>query len=315
MAPNLRRSCVTEWRWQSTQRRVRHSTRGTVSSMSCVTHAYDLFMPARMPTGASLVILIDIWRSPMGMPGWGSAVTHTRNSACTSSSLTMFCSSSIRYLMPKCVFWSSTHPPEATDVVMYLRATISWPCPIDTESTSFLRFLASCVMISVGSDPGVRMKMKGTLSGASTRSQTSWCVASRLRGKVSVYLVSSASWMYSSAAIMVRSVRTERTRSILCILSRRSSMSGTGTASGASWSYHWRQRDSLRATMSGSSLKRGIDMESWMMLSHTPSGTHSLGFFLTALMSRAAPPLVKHPKWSMVMISLCSCSLRARRSV
>mmetsp|Transcript_31428 Transcript_31428/g.79731 ORF Transcript_31428/g.79731 Transcript_31428/m.79731 type:complete len:273 (+) Transcript_31428:168-986(+) len=271
-------------------------------------------MPARMPTGASLVILIDICRRPMGMPGCGSAVTHTLNSEWTSSSLTMFCSSSIRYLRPRCVFWRSTQPPDATEVVMYRRATISCPCPIDTESTSFFLFFASCVTISVGSDPGVRMKMKGTLSGASTRSHTSWCVASRLRGKVSVYLGSRASWMYSSAAIMVRSVRTERTRSILCILSRRSSMSGTGTASGASWSYHWRQRDSLRATMSGSSLKRGIDMESWMMLSHTPSGTHSLGFFLTALMSRAAPPLVKHAKWSIVMISELSWSLSASSS-
>ena len=67
--------------------------------------------------------------------------------------------------------------------------------------------------------------------------------------------------------------------------------------------------------MSGSSLKSGIDMESWMMLSQTVSGTHSLGFFFTVLMSSAAPPLTKQLKWSIVITSELSCSLSASRSV
>ena len=57
---------------------------------------------------------------------------------------------------------------------------------MDTESTSFFFFLASPVMSSVGSDPGVRIKITGTRSGASTRSQMSWCVASRFSGYVSM---------------------------------------------------------------------------------------------------------------------------------
>ena len=48
-----------------------------------------------MPTGASLVILMPIWSSPMGKLGWGSAVIQSRKSSCTSSAFTRYCSTCI----------------------------------------------------------------------------------------------------------------------------------------------------------------------------------------------------------------------------
>mmetsp|Transcript_36313 Transcript_36313/g.73274 ORF Transcript_36313/g.73274 Transcript_36313/m.73274 type:complete len:261 (+) Transcript_36313:721-1503(+) len=259
-----------------------------MSSMSCVTHAYDRFIPAFIPTGASLVILIDIWSSPIGNWGWGSDVIQTRNSG-SISSRSLFasrCSSSLRNLMPRWQFWSSAQHPVDTPWSMNLRATTSWPCPIETERTSFFFFLASCRMASVGSEPMERMQTKGV------RSVDSPCVDSKLTGWLSTYRWPITSAMYSLETIMVRSERRARMTSMRCILSRRSSKSGTRCVSGASRSHHCFHCDSPRTMLSGRSLKRGMVCDSWMALSQLVSLIQfPLGFLRTLLMSRAAPPL------------------------
>ena len=95
--------------------------------MSWLTQAYELRSPARMPTGASLVSLMDICSSPMGNCGCGSAVIHSRKSSCRSSVLVKKLSTSVRYESPRCVFCNSTHSPSCVAVEMSFRAMISWP--------------------------------------------------------------------------------------------------------------------------------------------------------------------------------------------
>mmetsp|Transcript_54079 Transcript_54079/g.132221 ORF Transcript_54079/g.132221 Transcript_54079/m.132221 type:complete len:201 (-) Transcript_54079:102-704(-) len=184
----------------------------------------------------------------------------------------------------------------------------SCPCPMLTLCTSFFLRLARPMIRSVGSLPIERMQMKGV------RSLLSECICSTLSGCESTYLDPSTSAMYSCATIMVRSVRMARTSSILCILSRRSLISGTLTASGASWSYHWSHMASLRKIRSGRSLKVGSRRESSRQLSHAASGIQFLGFLRSDTMSSAAPPLRKQLKWSSVMRFWLSCTLRARSS-
>mmetsp|Transcript_76104 Transcript_76104/g.204220 ORF Transcript_76104/g.204220 Transcript_76104/m.204220 type:complete len:282 (+) Transcript_76104:1560-2405(+) len=266
-------------------------------------------MPAFMPTGASLVILMLICSSPMGNCGCGSDVIHTRNSgSMTSASLAARrCSSSMRNLMPRWQFCSSTQQPVATPWSQKRRATTSCPWPMDTDWTSFFFFLARPRIRSVGSDPMDSTHTKGV------RSLLSACVVSRLSGLLTTYFCPSASATYSLATIMVRSGRSARMMSMRCILSSLSSKSGTLCCSGASRSFHCFHCWSPRTMASGSSLSSGIDMDSCTALSQLLSVIQLPGFLRTALTSSAAPPLTKQLKWSIEMVCAWICTFMASR--
>mmetsp|Transcript_29465 Transcript_29465/g.94344 ORF Transcript_29465/g.94344 Transcript_29465/m.94344 type:complete len:215 (+) Transcript_29465:2037-2681(+) len=179
MGPNLRRSCTTECTKHMTKSSCRHSWRCTASRRSWLAHAYEARRPARMPTGASLVILMPICSRPMGNCGCGSAVIQRRKSSLISSALTRKVSTSLRYPRPRWVFWRSTHCPSVVATAMYLRAMISCPWPMDTDMIFiFLRLARSSINL-VGSAPGDSRQMSGH------RQLDSIHVASMLSGTLS----------------------------------------------------------------------------------------------------------------------------------
>ena len=119
-------------------------------------------------------------------------------------------------------------------------------------------------------------------------------VFSMLRGTDSTKCAPIASEMYACAATRVRSSRRDLTRHMRSKGSIRSSKSGMRSSSGASLSYHCLQSFSLTNMDSNRSLNVGY-CDSATMSSQHLSGIHSLGFFLTDLMSSEPPPFRNTP--------------------
>mmetsp|Transcript_9663 Transcript_9663/g.23020 ORF Transcript_9663/g.23020 Transcript_9663/m.23020 type:complete len:206 (+) Transcript_9663:380-997(+) len=173
--PNLRRPRQSEWKKESAKSMGLNGTcLVDLSKVACEKSDHAPRRSDLTSVGGSQATLMADCMMPSGMSIWsgrpgGSAVTKQRKS-------TWPCSVAISSLRSRmgsqaCIRWTfcrKAQPPSMVKRSRTFSPFFSWPCPMEMESTAFLRFLASSTMGPVGSAPMESSAMTGTLKLASS---------------------------------------------------------------------------------------------------------------------------------------------------